>query len=368
MGTTLDSVPGGRCRGRHDRAGLAARGAAAVLAVALAGALSGCTGNGLSSGGAAPSQGASPSGSASQPGGDMFGRIPTIVRQVQPSVVSVLTDSGQGSGVVWSRDGTIVTDDHVVADASRIQVAFADGRRVAARVRAADQITDLAVLQADRKGLPAARFATSLPVVGDLAIAMGNPLGFENSVTAGIVSGLGREIPGSAPQSQALVDLIQTDAPISPGNSGGALVAADGKVMGINEAFIPPGQGAVSIGFAIPAPTVVGVVTQLLANGKVSHAYLGVSTTAITPEIASEFGLSQTSGALVTDVQAGQAAAKAGVQPGDVIVSLGGKDVASPEDLVAALRAHKPGERVPLVVVRGGDRRTLTATLSQRPG
>ncbi len=179
----------------------------------------------------------------------LFARIPEVVRKVEPSVVAVLTDAGEGSGVIW-RD-KIITNRHVVADARRIEVAFADGKRSGARVVGADPVTDLAVLETDRKDLPGVTFASRLPEVGELAVAIGNPLGFENTVTAGIVSGLQRSIPGSAAQSQALVDLIQTDAAISPGNSGGALVSGNGDVIGMNVAYIPPQARAVSIGFAI---------------------------------------------------------------------------------------------------------------------
>src|SRR5205085_1967535 len=126
------------------------------------------------------------------------------------------------------------------------------------------------------QGLPAAKWADRLPPVGSLAIAIGNPLGFENSVTAGIISGTGRAVPGAAQQAPALVDLVQTDAAISPGNSGGALVGGDARVIGVNVAYIPPSASAVSIGFAIPAPTVTDVVKQLIAKGKAAHAYLGV--------------------------------------------------------------------------------------------
>ena len=173
--------------------------------------------------------------------------IPEVAAQLAPSVVAVLTPGGEGSGVVWNDDGIIVTNAHVVGPHDEAVVAFADGKRSPARVVAVDTVVDLAVLDAERDDLPAATFADALPVVGELAIAVGNPLGFENTVTAGVISGVQRAIPGSATQTQSLVDLIQTDAAISPGNSGGALVNGSGEVVGINVAYIPPQARAVSL-------------------------------------------------------------------------------------------------------------------------
>jgi S1-C subfamily serine protease len=181
---------------------------------------------------------------------DGFAAIPGVVDAVEPSVVSVSTDVGEGSGVIWSADGVIVTNAHVVQGAAEVTVVLASGARLPAQIEAGDQRFDLAVLRVERDGLPAARFQQSPPDVGELAIAMGNPAGFEQSVTAGIISGLHRSIP-SGGQTPALVNLIQTDAAISPGNSGGALVDGDGDVIGINVAYLPPTQGAVALGFEI---------------------------------------------------------------------------------------------------------------------
>ena len=147
--------------------------------------------------------------------------IPSIVRKLEPSIVTVYVGQGLGSGIVYKADGVIVTNQHVVGDAKQVAVGFADGQRVAGQVLATDPVTDLAVVRVRRSGLPEARFETTLPAVGELAIALGSPLGFANTATAGIVSGLGRAIPAEGAQGQPLVDLIQTDAAISPGNSGG---------------------------------------------------------------------------------------------------------------------------------------------------
>ena len=295
-----------------------------------------------------------------------FGRIPGIVRHVQPSVVAVLTDQGQGSGVIWDEAGIIVTNSHVVAGAGEVEVAFATGERVSGDVRATDPRTDLAVLEVERDGLPAASFAKRLPAVGELAVALGNPLGFENTATAGIVSGLHRDIP-SGGQTPALVNLIQTDAAISPGNSGGALVGAGGRVIGINVAYIPPEQRAVSIGFAIPAPDVIDVVTQLLEDGTVEHAFLGVQPGPLTPQIAERFGIDTDEGIIVLSVVEGSGAESAGVEAGDVITAVDDTPIRQVEDLLSVLRERSPGNTVTLAILRGGGDEEIEVELTDRP-
>jgi serine protease DegQ len=294
--------------------------------------------------------------------------VPRLVRELQPSVVAVLTAEGEGSGVVYAADGTVVTNNHVVEGADDVRVAFVDGSRVDAEVQATDPRSDLAVLRVDRDDLPAARFADRLPAVGELAVAMGNPLGFENSVTAGIISGLHRAIPGSAADNPALVDLVQTDAAISPGNSGGALLDADGEVVGINVAYIPPQDtGAVSIGFAIPSTTVVDVVDQLLDTGGVRYPFLGVTPQAVTPQIAERLELGTDEGVIVQSLVRGGPADDAGMEAGDVIVGLAGQEVRSVEDFLVELREHDPGEEVAVEVVRDGERQSFDVRLSERP-
>jgi serine protease DegQ len=296
-----------------------------------------------------------------------FDRIPEIVDDVEPSVVAVTTDGGEGSGVIWDDQGTIVTNNHVVAGATTVEVALASGARLPAEVQAFDERSDVAVLHVKREGLPAARFEPKLPDVGELAVAMGNPAGFEQSVTAGIVSGLHRSIP-SGGRTPALVDLIQTDAAISPGNSGGALVNEDGLVIGMNVAYLPPAEsGAVAIGFAIPSGTVVSVVRQLLNRGKVERAYLGVVYgTQITPELNQQFGIGADEGVSVDDVEG--PAARAGIEAGDVIVSLEGQKIATQEDLIALLNRRRPGEVVTVGIIRDAKRRQIPVTLGERPG
>jgi serine protease DegQ len=329
-------------------------------------------GEGTGAGEAPDTQGAQPGGQDGQTSGDappfMTADLPDLIEAVQPSVVAILRGAGgEGSGVIWSADGIIVSNHHVVADAGGIVVVFADGSRADATVVASDPRVDLAVLEVDAADLPEAAFRDDLPRVGELAVAIGNPLGFQGSATLGIVSGVGRSVPGSARVSPALVDLIQTDAPISPGNSGGALIGSDGRVMGINVAYIPPAGGAVSIGFAIPAPTVVDVVTQLLENGVVEHAYLGIMPATLRPGMAPGPDLGVDEGAAVLEVVAGGPAADAGIQAGDVIVRFNDTPITSAEDLFAALRGSNPGDEVTVALVREGSEQEVTVVLGDLP-
>jgi S1-C subfamily serine protease len=343
------------------------------LAVALVVAACGSDADGSpsASGAASPSvsPAASPATSPSAATGTLsdWERIPEIVAAVEPSVTSIVHDNGEGSGVVWNDEGVVVTNNHVVEGVNEVIVVFADGTRADGQVLATDPLSDLAVVRTDRTDAPPAQFATEIPPVGSLAIAIGNPLGFENSATAGIISGSQRAIPGAASQAPALVDLIQTDAAISPGNSGGALVGADMQVIGINVAYIPPSAGSVSLGFAIPAPTVTDVVTQLLEDGTAEHAYLGVLPAALTPEIVQEFDIPVSEGALIVEVPSGGPAAEAGIRPGDVITAIGETRVSTVEDLLGALRRQKPGDRVTVSLVRDGQESTVEVTLGDFP-
>lgn len=310
-------------------------------------------------------------------GGGVFERIPEIVSTVGPSTVTVdiavqrgaRVAQGAASGVIWSPDGVIVTNNHVVEPAEDLSVVLANGERHPAELVAADPRTDLAVLRIDAAGLPAATFAEQLPAVGDLAVALGNPLGFENTATAGIVSGLDRSLP----QGQAgptLVGLVQTDASISSGNSGGALVDDQGRVIGINVAAIGGAAGqsvAENIGFAIPSTTVIGVVEQLLETGEVQHAYLGVRGTTLTPPLAERFNIGPDRGFLVGQAEEGGPADEAGLQQGDVIVGLGGQPVDTFGDMAAALRDFRPGDTVEVTFVRGDEERTVDLVLGELP-
>ena len=295
------------------------------------------------------------------------------VRAVQQTPLGTQRGEGIGSGVIYRPDGYIITNNHVVEGATGVSVAFADGTIEDASVVGADPNTEIAVIRVDRDGLPAATFDEGDdPVVGQLAVAIGSPSGFESTVTSGVVSGVGREFPSeltsgsSAAERSALTDLIQTDAAISPGNSGGALADRDGEIIGINVAYLPPAQtGAVNLGFAIPSDTAVSVADQLIEKGKVTTPYLGVLTTDLSPEDAGRFDLPVDAGTLVEKVVPGSAAEEAGVRKGDIITALGDTEVMSYGDLLGALRDHEPGETVTLTIFRDGDEKTLEVTLGE---
>ncbi len=286
-----------------------------------------------------------------------------VVARVEPSVVTIKTSEGLGSGVVYQAGGVIVTNAHVVGSATQVQVSFADGTQIAGQVTGSDELTDLAVVKVQRSGLPAVAVRQELPRPGETALAIGSPLGFENTVTQGIISGVGRQIPASTTGGRPLVDLIQTDAAISPGNSGGALIDGQGRLVGLNEAYIPPSAGAVSLGFAIPSSTVTDVADQLLSSGSVDHPYLGVALAELTADTAQALGMKVTNGALVRQVPTGGPAAAAGVRAGDVIVRFNTTPVATVGDVYAALRAVKPGTVVTLGLNRGGTVTDVKVTL-----
>jgi serine protease DegQ len=310
----------------------------------------------------------SPSASASAaPAPDAAGGIPELVENLAPSVVTIFTEGGLGSGVVYSENGLILTNEHVVKGSTTVEVGFADGQRVQGTVKATDAVTDLALVQADRTGLPKPTYQSNLPRVGEGAVVLGSPLGFENTATAGIISGLHRSIPGSASNSLSLVDLIQTDAPISPGNSGGAVINMRGEIIGISEAYIPPSAGAVSLGFAIPAATAVQVAEELLADGTAEHAYLGLTPGELTPQIADRLGIKQGAGVLVLAVDENGPAGRAGIRPGDVLESMEGVQLNAPEKLLAELRNRNPGDTVGFKVKRGDQSLDLKADLIDRP-
>ncbi|HWG98878.1 MAG TPA: trypsin-like peptidase domain-containing protein [Pilimelia sp.] len=285
-----------------------------------------------------------------------------IADAVQPSVVSISTGSGEGSGVIRTEDGFIVTNNHVVASAGgdRVDVVFANGKTARATVVGTDPRTDLAVVKAEGvSGLRAATFGDSTAMqVGDTVLALGSPLGLQGSVTAGIVSALNRTIrpggQGTGPAS--LSGLLQTDAPINPGNSGGALVNTRGEVIGINTAIATPGQGQgnIGLGFAIPSNKAVQVADQLIKGEKVSHPYVGV-------QVADAEG----GGALISRVEPGSPADRVGLQAGDVVIRLGGTEINDADDLVSAVQTGKVGDRLELTFMRNGERRTTTVTLGE---
>ena len=293
------------------------------------------------------------------------------VRAVRETPLGIQRGEGLGSGVIYRSDGYIVTNNHVIEGATGVNVAFADGTIEDATVVGADPNTEIAVIKVERDDLPAATFEGDTPVVGQLAVAIGSPSGFESTVTSGVVSGVGREFPpeltsGGSAERNALTDLIQTDAAISPGNSGGALADRDGEIIGINVAYLPPAEtGAVDLGFAVPSDTAVSVADQLIEEGEVTTPYLGVLTTDLSPEDAGRFDLPIDSGALVVQVVPGSPAREAGVRKGDIITALGDARIVGYGDLLGALRDHEPGDRVILTIFRNTQEKKLAVTLGE---
>jgi S1-C subfamily serine protease len=292
------------------------------------------------------------------------------VSGIKQTPLGTQKQEGMGSGVIYRSDGYIITNNHVVEGSRGVEVAFADGTTEHGEVVGTDPTTDIAVVSVDRNDLPAADFASGDPIVGQTAVAVGSPSGFESTVTSGIISGTGREVPAEytgGTQAPSLVDLIQTDAAISPGNSGGALADRDGRVIGINVAYLPPAEtGAENIGFAIPSTTAVSVADQLIENGEAIHPYLGVYLSDLTQETASRFKNPVDSGALIEKVEPGSPADDAGIQRGDIVTAAGSEEVRSSGDLLSALRAYMPGDKVRLTILRNGEETTLQANLAER--
>jgi serine protease Do len=293
------------------------------------------------------------------------------VSGVQQTPYGAQKEEGIGSGVIYRSDGYIITNNHVVEGSRNVEVAFADGSTEQGQVVGTDPTTDIAVVKVDRNDLPAASFASGDPIVGQAAVAVGSPSGFESTVTSGIVSGTGREVPAQitgGQQESSLVDLIQTDAAISPGNSGGALANRDGQVIGINVAYLPPSEtGAENIGFAIPSGAATSVADQIIDNGKAVHPYLGVYLSDLTQETAKRFGSSADMGALIEKVEPGGPADQAGIRRGDIVIAAGNDEVQSSGDLISALRDYQPGDTVELTVLRNGQKEGLQVNLAESP-
>jgi serine protease Do len=269
----------------------------------------------------------------------------------------------QGSGFFISADGFAVTNNHVVERGKNVEIKADDGKTYNAKVIGSDPRTDLALLKVEgRTDFPFVPFADKLPRIGDWVLAVGNPFGLGGTVTAGIVSASGRDI-GAGPYD----DFLQIDAPVNRGNSGGPTFDIDGRVIGVNTAIYSPSGGNVGIAFAIPSDTVQTVIAQLRDKGSVTRGWIGVQIQPVTAEIAESLGMKEPAGALVADPQANGPAAKAGIQSGDVIVSVNGSAVKDARDLAKKIGVQVPGESVKLGVFRSGKERTVTLTLGTLP-
>jgi serine protease Do len=271
--------------------------------------------------------------------------------------------SRQGSGFFISPDGYAVTNNHVVAGVKTVEVTTDGGKNYTARVLGSDERTDIALIKVDgRSDFPTAKFSERSPRVGDWVLAVGNPFGLGGTVTAGIVSARGRDI-GAGPYD----DFIQIDAPVNQGNSGGPTFDIEGHVIGVNTAIVSPSGGSVGIGFAIPAETVKSVIAQLKDKGKVTRGWIGVQIQSITPEIAENLGLAEARGALVAEPETNGPASKAGIDAGDIITAVNGKQVADSRELARTISAMPPGTSAKLTVARKGQEKTVSVTLGELP-
>ncbi len=269
---------------------------------------------------------------------------------------------GSGSGVIFTSDGTILTNNHVIDHALTINVRFRDGRMLGAKLVGRDPSTDLALIKVDATGLPAATFSDSEAArVGEWVVAIGSPFGLGYTVTTGVLSAKGRGGLGM----NAIEDYLQTDASINPGNSGGPLCDLNGHVLGINTMIVGRGAG---IGFAVPSNLARRVAEQLLKKGKVERAWIGVGIQDLTPELATALKLQDTrAGVLVNSVTDGSPAQKANIKPGDVIAAVGSKKVTDGRELIREIISHEVGETVPFEIMRDGKRYASKALLAARP-
>jgi S1-C subfamily serine protease len=279
---------------------------------------------------------------------------------VGPAVVRVEATGGGGSGVLFTPDGFLLTNNHVVARDGALRITLPDGRSRQAQLIGRDAITDLAVLRIDGADLPWARLADSKEIhVGQVAIAIGNPFGFHHSVTSGVVSAIGRSLRSHS--GRLMEDIVQTDASLNPGNSGGPLVATTGEVIGINTATIMPAQG---LCFAIASNTVRFVAARLMRDGRIRRSSIGVTgqQTPVPRALARAAGLATGSGVVVASVEKASPAAAAGFRDGDVIVRFDGQLVGGIDDLHRHLTDERIGRAVDVTVLRNGQRRELTVT------
>ena len=289
--------------------------------------------------------------------GDQFGGVPR--GQAAPQV-----QHGLGSGVIVTKDGYIMTNNHVVDGAKEVKVTLQDGREFTAKVMGRDPKSDIAVVKVDATDLPTVSLADSEKVeVGDVVLAIGNPFGVGQTTTQGIVSALGRNRLGLT----LYENFIQTDAAINPGNSGGALIDTRGDLVGINTAIYSDTGGSLGIGFAIPAAVAHNILDQIIEHGSVRRGWLGLEPQDITPDLARAFHLKQTEGAIVARILRDGPADRAGIHVGDIIRTLDGKPVADAVDLLTRLAPLKPGTEVKVEILRDGRMLQRTAKVGLRP-
>ncbi|HEV2686204.1 MAG TPA: trypsin-like peptidase domain-containing protein, partial [Actinomycetota bacterium] len=269
-----------------------------------------------------------------------------------------------GSGVIVSREGYVLTNNHVIDGADDIQLVLADGRRLRATVRGSDPESDLAVLKAEGKDLPAITLGSLDYVqVGDAVLALGNPFGFGNTVTHGIVSALGRNHLGI----NRFEDFIQTDAAVNPGNSGGALIDAGGNLIGINSAIYSENGGSQGIGFAIPVSLAHTVLEQIIRDGEVTRGWLGIEPQELTPDAAAAFSLQNVNGVLIRGVLKNGPADRAGLQVRDVVLEIDGKPTRDSAALLSQIASLKPGREATLKVLRDKKSMQVVVTVGRRP-
>ena len=290
-----------------------------------------------------------------------------LVQQVLPSLVVVRGHRfGAGAGIVWDANGLILTNNHVVDGGTDIVIALSDKREFKAKVLTADPKTDLAVLKIDTKGekLPTVPFGDSDAVqVGDLVLAVGDPFGVGQTVTMGIISALGRNHLGI----NTFENFIQTVAAINPGNSGGALVDTNGNLLGINTAIYSRTGGNLGIGFAIPVSTAKTVMEAIINHGQVVRGWIGVEPQDITPELAESFGLTKKTGAIIAGVLKNGPADKAGMKPGDILISVENKAVTDTTEMLNLIAQLIPGQKAKMTVLRKAQETTLEIVVGKRP-
>jgi Do/DeqQ family serine protease len=295
-------------------------------------------------------------------------QVPPLLRQLYGSNIQGKEErlDGLGSGVIISSNGYILTNNHVVAEADELEVRLNDDRKLSARVVGTDPKTDIAVIKVDAADLPAATLADSDKMrIGDVVFAIGNPLGVGQTVTMGIISATGRRV--GILDEGGYEDFIQTDAAINFGNSGGALIDAKGRLIGINSAIISNNQGSIGIGFAIPVNLARSIMNSLIETGTVARGHLGVATEPITPDLAESFGLPKdTKGVVISDLNpANGPAGKAGLKREDVIVGINGKAVTSRDDVRFMIAETPPGTKISVKVLRDGKPLTVEVTLDR---